>query len=170
MRRELHQARRLLERMERDLKSLRDLLERLEASESSPATPASDRKSKREEIPADPTLWAQQMEALWKDFQERGLEAVEAFIQQHTVPFLVAFLHACSIPIPGRGKPSKRQIREELYQRLRERRALERPVFTPRPLEEGKASEAESPHGSEESKEKGEDQDPSESSYSLWGP
>jgi uncharacterized membrane protein YccC len=152
MREEIERARRLLDRIEQDARALRALLERLEARaevERDSGTQSARRGRKREEIPEDPAFWRQALEELLKDFQERGREAVQGFAERHTLRFLLAFMQVHHIPIPGKGRPSKAQIEEELYQRLRERRALEQPVFSSPPKSE---KEAERPQGFEEPK------------------
>jgi len=136
MRKEIERARRLLKRMERDVQALQALLEGLEtkakAERGFGTPPVVGRGQKREEISEDPAFWQQVMEELREDFQKRGPEAVWSFVEQTTLRFLIAFLRAHHIPVPGKGRPSKAQIREELHQRLREERILGRPVFSSR--------------------------------------
>jgi hypothetical protein len=134
MKGELERARRLLKRMERDMQALQALLDRLETkAQKGSGTPSAVGRGRKQEVTMEnPASWRQVMEELWEDFQKRGQEAVHAFVERHTLRFLVDFLRVHSIPVPGKGRPSKSQIREELYQCLRERRVLNRPVFSSR--------------------------------------
>jgi hypothetical protein len=116
------------------MQALQALLDRLETkAQKGSGTPSAVGRGRKQEVTMEnPASWRQVMEELWEDFQKRGQEAVHAFVERHTLRFLVDFLRVHSIPVPGKGRPSKSQIREELYQCLRERRVLNRPVFSSR--------------------------------------
>ncbi len=128
MDRDLAKALRLLQKVQKDLQTAMEILEKVASEQAS--KPPSQRRPAAAPLPEDPAVYQQKWRELEAAFEEQGADAVEAFVRNHKRDLLLQFLRHNHIPISGGGKPSKRQIAEELIRRLREQRALKRSAFT----------------------------------------
>jgi len=126
--RETAKALRLLQKVQKDLQTVVEILEKVVSPDGPPPE-----KSRTAPWPEDPEFWREKWRALKAEFQERGTGAVEAFVRANTREFLLLFMRYNHIPLPGRSKPSKQQMADELVRRLREERILGGRVFTQPP-------------------------------------
>lgn len=131
MGRDLAKALRLLQKLQKDLHTAMEILEKVASEQGN--KPVSQRRRTTAPLPEDPEVWQKKWRELEAAFEEQGADAVDAFVGNHKRDFLLQFLRHNHIPISGGGRPSKRQIAEELVQRLREQRALKRRAFTRSP-------------------------------------
>jgi hypothetical protein len=131
MDRDLTKALRLLKKVQGDVQMALALLEKVAAKQLTNSVQKA--RSKAAKLPEDPKFWQEKWKGLEAAFEEQGADAVEAFVKDNTREFLLRFLRHNYIPLPGRSKPSKQQIKHELIQRLREQRALNRSAFTRSP-------------------------------------